>query len=105
MSNELVAATVQGIGSLVTTMVQGFRENRVLRKAQQDALRDKLHAAQIMAKANHLGDIYLTNLQQLIRTQRYIDEHQLSPRTLAYAMDQMEMLSNKLARIVDGYER
>ena len=105
MTNELMAATVHTIGALVSAIATNHRESSTIRKAELAELKDRLLAAHLIARANRLGSIYISNLQQLILLQRFIDENPFSDKTLRFAFNQMESLSSKLVRLVDQYEQ
>ncbi len=98
-----ISVVSKGIGDLV----MNARANGVVKRAQFEMLKDQTTKAIALARANNAGDIARSNLEQLMETQRYIDnlekEGRLHGISLSMAMDQLADLNDTLRKILEDY--
>ena len=92
-------AAVQVTGN-ITSLVTRSKANGVMQRAQLEMLKEQTAKVLADARAYHAGDIIITNLEQIARTQEYIDnlekQGRLHGTALTMAMDQLSDLNNML---------
>lgn len=106
MSQELVLATsIRGVFAAVAEIVKTYHCSRVYRRAEMDALRDRLTEARACVAARQRGHLIRVNIEEIVETQQLIDSSNLSGAALGCAIDELRVLSVSLRRNFEEFYR
>lgn len=104
----VVTNAVVTVSGNITNFITKTRASGFIQRAQLDMLKDQTEKVLAEARANHIGDIVTTHLEQLARAQERIDslerQGRLHDATLAMAMDQLGDLNDILRRNLRNFE-
>lgn len=104
----VVANALVEVSGNITNFVTKAKASGVIRRAQLEILRKQTTKVVVEIRTYNLGDIIMTNLDQIARTQEHIDnlerQGRLHGASLTMAMDQLTDLNNILRRNLRKYE-
>lgn len=104
----VVANAVVEVSGNITNLITKTKASGVIQRAQLEMIKEKTAKVLADARAYHAGEIITTNLEQVARTQEYIDnlvrQGRLHGASLVMAMDQLNDLNNMLRRNLRKYE-
>lgn len=96
------------VSGTITSLITRTRASGVVQRTQLELLKNQTAKVLADARAYHAGELVTTNLEQLAKTQDYIDSlekrGQLHGRSLDYAMQQLDELNNMLRHNLRNYE-
>lgn len=92
----------------ITNLITRAKASGVVQRAQLQLLRAQTGKVLADSRAYHAGELVIANLEQLARTQEYIDNLQRQGRlhgaALEMAMEQLEDLNDMLRRNLRYFE-
>jgi len=92
----------------ISGLITRAKATGMLHHAQLEMLKGQTSKVIIDAKAHHIGELVIENLEQLAKTQEHIDnlekQGRLHGRTMNMAMTQLEDLNDMLRRNLHNYE-
>lgn len=97
---DAVVTSVVSIPENITGLITMARMNGIVRRGQLEMVREQTRKALADAKAYNYGSLVITNLEQLSKTQDFIDrlvrEGSLHGISLEFALQQLEDLNDML---------
>lgn len=109
--NSIVPAVANAaitVSGNITNLITKTRASGVIQKAQLEMLKDQTAKVLTEARVYHTFEIIATNLEQIARTQEYIDTLQkqgrLHGKSLTMAIDQLGDLNDILRRNLRRFE-
>ncbi len=103
----VVAETAVAVSGNITNLVTQAKASGIVRQTQLDMLKSQTKKVLADAKTYHTGEIIISNLEQIAKTQELIDRlHKsgsLHGRSLEIAMEQLNELNNALRQILRDY--
>ena len=81
-----------------------YSTTRQLRKQEMNELKVRIDAYLTAAYTRYAGDLTRSIIEEIAKTQRFIDEQNLSGAALDYAMDQLANLNDNLSRALNNFK-
>ena len=104
----VVADAAVQVSRNITSLLVKSRANGVIQRAQFEMLMDQTAKVLAEARAYYAGDLVTINLEQIARTQEYIDSQEKLGRlhgiSLNMAMDELGDLNDTLRRNLRDFE-
>lgn len=104
----VLANAAVAVSGNITSLITKAKASGVIQHAQLEMLKEQTAKVLADARAYHSGDIVTTNLEQIARTQEYIDSLERQGRlhgiSLTMAMDQLGDLNDMLRRNLRRFE-
>ena len=91
------------IASAIQFIAKAYRQNRVIERAQLDLLRVDAEKTLRLALVQARGEIARANVDEIVKTARYIDSLPQNGIAFEYAIAQLERLSWKLGGLLDDF--
>jgi hypothetical protein len=107
MGQELVVLS-QAVSSAAATageLVRAYRENRAVDRARLARLRADIAVVERQAHARNLAALARTNIEEIVATQRYIDELEPTGEALFSCLQQVRRLSDELTYNLEAFAR
>lgn len=101
--NLIVWTAAKEVSSAITSMVTTYRTLRTVKKQESIMLKEKIRAFQTIARIKNMGEIARAMVDEIAKTQAYIDRQNLSPTALKYSMDYLEQLNEVLKNNMEVY--
>jgi len=105
----LVADAAVAVSGNITSLITKAKASGIIHRAQLEMLKAQTTKVLTDARAYHVSDIVTTNLEQIAKTQEYIDNLERQGRlhgvSLAMAMDQLGDLNDILRRNLWNFEK
>ena len=101
-SNLTVWTAAKEVSSALSTMVSTYKTLKTVKK-ESIILKEKIRAFQTIARARGMGEIARANIDEIAKTQEFIDRLQMDGAALDYAMTYMERLSDMLNINLEDY--
>lgn len=105
----VIADAAVAVSGNITSLVTKAKASGVIQRAQLEMLKAQTTKVLRDARAYHAGDIVTTNLEQIAKTQEYIDnlerQGRLHGMSLKMAMDQLGDLNDVLRRNLRNFEK
>ncbi|WP_157421479.1 hypothetical protein [Agromyces sp. Leaf222] len=106
MSNEVVlSSTINAVGLTIAALIKSFRASNLVQKSDLETLRERLAEAKALARLQANGSLIRANVDELINTQRKIDNGGLHGKALELALEQMYLLAQLNTRAIEGFGR
>ena len=102
-SNLTVWTAAKEVSSALSTMVSTYKTLKTVKKQESIILKEKIRAFQTIARARGMGEIARANIDEIAKTQEFIDRLQMDGAALDYAMTYMERLSDMLNIKLEDY--
>lgn len=103
-----VANAAVAVSGNITSLITKSKASGIINKAQLTMLKDQTAKVLADARAFHSFDIVSTNLEQIAKTQEYIDnlvkQGRLHGSSFTMAMEQLEDLNSMLRRNLKNFE-
>lgn len=97
MSDKLTIWTAaKDVSTAVGTMVNTYRTLKTVRKQESIILKEKIRSFQTTAKARGIGEVARANIEEIAKTQNFIDQLHMDGAALDYAMGYMDHLNDML---------
>lgn len=104
MSNIVTVWTAaKEVSTAVGTMVNTYKTFKTVRKQESIILKEKIRAFQTMTKARGMGEVARANIDEISKTQLFIDQCNLDGVALDYAMGTLERLNDMLNGNLEVY--
>lgn len=103
MGNLTIWDATKDVTSVISSMVSTFKALKTVRKEDNIKLKEKIKVIEKLAHSYGLGEIARANINELAKTQTYIEQCNLSGVTLKCAMKQLENLGNMLEKNLEEY--
>lgn len=104
----IVADAAVAVTGNITNLIVKAKASGVVQRTQLEMLKNQTAKVLADARAYHSSDIVITNLEQIAKTQEYIDylrgQGRLHGASLTMAMDQLGDLNNILRRNLKDFE-
>jgi len=104
----VIANAAVAVSANISNLVTKAKASGVIQRGQLELLKEQTAKVLADARAYNAGDIVITNLEQLARTQHQIDSWEKAGRlhgsSLSMAMDQLTDLNDILRRNLRRYE-
>lgn len=105
----VVADAAVAVSGNITSLITKAKASGTIHRAQLEMLKAQTTKVLTDARAYHISDIVTTNLEQIAKTQEYIDslerQGRLHGTSLAMAMDQLGDLNDILRRNLRNFEK
>ena len=102
-SNLTVWTAAKEVSSALSTMVSTYKTLKTVKKQESIILKEKIRAFQTIARARGMGEIARANIDEIAKTQEFIDRLQMDGAALDYVMTYMERLSDMLNINLEDY--
>ena len=104
MSDKLTVWTAaKEVSTAVGTMVNTYKTLRTVKKQESIILKEKIRAFQTIARARGMGEVARANIDEIAKTQNFIDQLHMDGAALDYAMSYMDRLNDMLNVNLEGY--
>ncbi|MBP3702129.1 MAG: hypothetical protein J6I64_09575 [Lachnospiraceae bacterium] len=103
MNNLTIWNVTKDVSSTITSIVNTYKTLKTVRKEDSIRLKERLKALEQVVKIQGMGVIARANIEEIRRTQAYIDQCNLSGGSLDYAMGYLEELNNILRQNMKEY--
>ena len=106
MSTEFTTALAlaKGVCDATSSAIKLYSTTRQIRKQEMYELKLRIDAYISAAYTRHAGDLTRNIIEEIAKTQRFIDEQNLSGAALDYAMGQLANLNDNLARTLRNFK-
>lgn len=103
-SNELMIWTAaKEVSSALGTMVSTYKTLRTVKKQESIILKEKIRAFQTITRARGMGEVARANIDEIAKTQEFINKLYMDGAALDYAMSYMERLNDMLNINLENY--
>lgn len=96
-------ALVKGVCEATTSLITVFSSMHQVRKKEMTELKYRIEQFTKSAYTRYAGELTRTTIEEITKTQRFIDEQNLTGAALGYAMHQLEILNDNLSRVLREY--
>lgn len=103
MGNLTIWEATKDVTSIIHSMVSTFKTIKAVQKEDNIKLKEKIKVIEKLARSYGLGEIARANINELAKTQKYIEKCDLNGLALKYAMRQLEELGNMLEINLEEY--
>mgnify|MGYP001852038514 FL=1 len=104
MSNNLTVWTAaKEVSTALGAMVNTYKTLRTVKKQESIILKEKIRAFQTIARARGMGEVARANIDEVAKTQVFIDQLHMDGAALDYAMGYMDRLNDMLNSNLEDY--
>lgn len=104
MSDKLTVWTAaREVSTAVGTMVNTYKTLRTVKKQESIILKEKSRAFQTIARVRGMGEVARANIDEIAKTQNFIDQLHMDGAALDYAMSYIDRLNDMLNVNLEGY--
>ena len=104
MSNNLTVWTAaKEVSTALGAMVNTYKTLRTVKKQESIILKEKIRAFQTIARARGMGEVARANIDEIAKTQVFIDQLHMDGAALDYAMGYMDRLNDMLNSNLEVY--
>lgn len=104
MSNNLTVWTAaKEVSTALEAVVSTYKTLKTVKKQESIILKEKIRAFQTVARARGMGEVARANIDEVAKTQVFIDQLHMDGAALDYAMGYMDRLNDMLNHNLEDY--
>ena len=98
-----VLGLAEGVCKATASLIDVFNSGRQLRRREMNELKIRIDYFLRSEYARQSGELVRVHIEEIAKTQRYIDEQNLTGTALNLAMSQLEALNSKLSNSLHNF--
>lgn len=99
----MVWTAAKEVSTALGTMVNTYNTLKMMKKQESIILKEKIRTFQSIVRARGMGEVARAYIDEIAKTQVFIDELHMDGAALGYAMDYMDRLNDMLNSNLDSY--
>lgn len=102
MGNLTIWSATNELASAINAIVTTYRTFRVINRHESAILQEKIRVLQTMARIQGMGEIARSMIEEISKTQAFINQQNLSSNALWHSMGILERLGEQLKQEMEG---
>lgn len=103
MNKLTIWNATKDVTSVISSMVTTFKALKTVKKEDAIKLKERIKVIESISRTYGLGEIARANINELAKTQKYIEQCNLNGVALKHAISQLENLGNMLEKNLEDY--